>query len=67
MRPFAYLRANDPAQAIAAHAIDAQLAFVAGGTDLLGLMKDRATLPERLLDGSKRCRRAACTSVRWPG
>ena len=29
---------------------DAQLAFIAGGTDLLGLMKDRAALPERLLD-----------------
>jgi xanthine dehydrogenase YagS FAD-binding subunit len=47
---FALLRADDPAQAIAAHANDAQLAFIAGGTDLLGLMKDRATLPERLLD-----------------
>ena len=50
MHPFAYSRADDPATAIAAHARDPQLAFVAGGTDLLGLMKDRATLPERLLD-----------------
>ena len=50
MHSFALSRADDPAQAIAAHARDAQLAFIAGGTDLLGLMKDRATLPERLLD-----------------
>ena len=50
MHSFALSRADDPAQAIAAHARDAQLAFIAGGTDLLGLMKDRATRPERLLD-----------------
>ena len=50
MHPFALSRADDLAKAVAAHAMDAQLAFVAGGTDLLGLMKDRATHPERLLD-----------------
>jgi xanthine dehydrogenase YagS FAD-binding subunit len=50
MHSFALSRADDLAKAIAAHANDAQLAFIAGGTDLLGLMKDRATLPERLLD-----------------
>src|SRR6202023_213646 len=50
MHPFALSRADDPATAIAAHALDPQLAFIAGGTDLLGLMKDRAALPERLLD-----------------
>src|SRR5277367_5724406 len=50
MHPFALLRANDLAKAVAAHAMDGQLAFIAGGTDLLGLMKDRAALPERLLD-----------------
>src|SRR6266705_4927120 len=50
MHPFALSRADDPAKAIAAHAQDPQLAFVAGGTDLIGLMKDRAALPERLLD-----------------
>jgi xanthine dehydrogenase YagS FAD-binding subunit len=50
MHSFALSRTDDPAKAIAAHAKDAQLAFIAGGTDLLGLMKDRATLPERLLD-----------------
>src|SRR6266699_4563619 len=50
MHPFALSRADDPAKAIAAHAQDPQLAFVAGGTDLIGLMKDRVTLPERLLN-----------------
>ncbi len=34
MHPFALLRVDDPAKAIAAHAEDAQLAFIAGGTDL---------------------------------
>jgi xanthine dehydrogenase YagS FAD-binding subunit len=50
MHPFALSRADDPAKAIAAHAHDPELAFIAGGTDLIGLMKDRVTLPERLLD-----------------
>src|SRR5436853_5031157 len=50
MHPFTYSRAADPAAAIAAHAQDPHLAFIAGGTDLLGLMKDRAALPDRLLD-----------------
>jgi xanthine dehydrogenase YagS FAD-binding subunit len=50
MHPFALSRAPDASAAIAAHADDPQLAFIAGGTDLLGLIKDRAAVPERLLD-----------------
>ena len=50
MHPFALSKAKDLAEAVAAHAMDGQLAFIAGGTDLLGLMKDRAAHPERLLD-----------------
>ena len=50
MHPFSLSTADDPAAAIAAHARDPHLAFIAGGTDLLGLIKDRAALPERLLD-----------------
>src|SRR3984957_3122665 len=50
MHPFALSRATDVATAIAAHADDPQLAFIAGGTDFLGLIKDRAALPSRLLD-----------------
>src|SRR5260370_17367486 len=50
MDVLAFARTDDPVKAIAAHAQDPQLAFIAGGTDLLGLIKDRAALPERLLD-----------------
>jgi len=49
MHPFTLSKAIDPASAISA-AQDPHLAFIAGGTDLIGLMKDRAELPERLLD-----------------
>jgi len=50
MHPFGLSRADDAAMAIAAHAGDPELAFIAGGTDLLGLIKDRAALPKHLLD-----------------
>jgi xanthine dehydrogenase YagS FAD-binding subunit len=50
MHAFSISRADDPTKAIATHAQDRQMAFIAGGTDLLGLIKDRATFPERLLD-----------------
>jgi xanthine dehydrogenase YagS FAD-binding subunit len=50
MHPFALSRAVEASTAITAHADDPQLAFIAGGTDLLGLIKDRAASPGRLLD-----------------
>src|SRR5438034_1346786 len=50
MHPFALSRAVDASMAIARHSDDPQLAFIAGGTDLLGLIKDRAASPDRLLD-----------------
>src|SRR2546425_12239296 len=50
MQPFALASATDAGTAIATHAEDPELAFIAGGTDLIGLMKDRAALPKRLLD-----------------
>jgi xanthine dehydrogenase YagS FAD-binding subunit len=50
MHPFGLSRAVDTAQAIAAHAKDPAIAFIAGGTDLIGLIKDRAVLPDHLLD-----------------
>src|SRR2546427_9294830 len=53
MHPFELASANDPETAIANHADDPELAFIAGGTDLIGLMKDRAALPRRLLDINK--------------
>jgi xanthine dehydrogenase YagS FAD-binding subunit len=56
MHPFALSTTNDPEKAFVAHADDPQLAFIAGGTDLIGLMKDRAALPERRLDISNMAR-----------
>lgn len=50
MHPFTLSRINDPSAAIVAHAADPHAAFIAGGTDLIGLMKDRAAHPDRLLD-----------------
>src|ERR1700739_534288 len=50
MHNFTFSRADDAAKAIAAQAKDAQLAFISGAPDLLGLIKDRATLPRHLLD-----------------
>jgi xanthine dehydrogenase YagS FAD-binding subunit len=50
MHPFTLTRADDQAAAVEAHTRDPRLAYIAGGTDLLGLMKDRVTFPERLLD-----------------
>src|ERR1700722_18573991 len=50
MHVLAIARTDDPAKASAAHAQNPELAFIAGGTDLLGLIKDHAALPERLLD-----------------
>lgn len=50
MHPFTLSRINDSSAAIVAHAGDPHAAFIAGGTDLIGLMKDRAAHPDRLLD-----------------
>jgi xanthine dehydrogenase YagS FAD-binding subunit len=50
MHPFTFSKAADAETAIAAHSQDPHLAFIAGGTDLIGLMKDRAFLPQHLLD-----------------
>ena len=50
MHPFSLLTAHEPAGAVVAHAKHPGLSFIAGGTDLLGLIKDRVTLPEELMD-----------------
>lgn len=50
MHPFSLSYAPDAASAIVAHARDPGLAFIAGGTDLIGLMKDRVTLPDCVVD-----------------
>ena len=50
MHTFTFSRAADLTKAIAAHAEDPHLAFIAGGTDLIGLMKDHVALPQHVLD-----------------
>ncbi|MFI5613204.1 FAD binding domain-containing protein [Amycolatopsis sp. NPDC051903] len=50
MHPFTLTRATDPAKAIEAHAGRPGLVFIAGGTDLLGLIKDRVVAPDELMD-----------------
>jgi xanthine dehydrogenase YagS FAD-binding subunit len=51
MRPFEYVRAADPAQAVAAVTADPAAAYLAGGTTQLDLMlKDGVLSPERLVD-----------------
>jgi xanthine dehydrogenase YagS FAD-binding subunit len=50
MHPFTLSRISDSSAAIVAHARDPHVAFIAGGTDLIGLMKDHAARPDRLLD-----------------
>ena len=50
MHPVALSKATSIDAAAAAHARDSRLAFIAGGTDLIGLMKDRAAQPLKLLD-----------------
>lgn len=49
MKPFAYLRATEPNTAIQA-ATNNQTKFIAGGTNLLDLMKEGVEQPDRLVD-----------------
>jgi CO/xanthine dehydrogenase FAD-binding subunit len=49
MRPFEYVRAGDPAQAVAMVTADLAAAYLAGGTTQLDLvLKDRIISPQRL-------------------
>jgi CO/xanthine dehydrogenase FAD-binding subunit len=51
MRPFTYVRADDPAQAVATVTADPTAAYLAGGTTQLDLiLKDGILDPERLVD-----------------
>jgi xanthine dehydrogenase YagS FAD-binding subunit len=49
MKPFAYLRVNEPSTAIQA-ATNNQTKFIAGGTNLLDLMQEGIEQPDRLVD-----------------
>ena len=50
MKPFAYERATDPAAAVAAVAGDPSARYLAGGTNLVDLMKLEVETPARLVD-----------------
>lgn len=50
MRPFRYVRANDPGTAAGAVAANPQAKFLAGGTNLLDLMKEDVERPSELVD-----------------
>src|SRR3984893_2403735 len=50
MHPFSLSAVKEVDLAIRAHARDLDTAFIAGGTDLVGLMKDRVVLPQHLVD-----------------
>ena len=50
MHSFSITTAADVDDAVRLHATEHGLAFIAGGTDLVGLIKDRASRPAQLLD-----------------
>lgn len=50
MRPFKYVRASDPSAAARAVAANPQAKFLAGGTNLLDLMKEDVERPNELVD-----------------
>src|SRR4051812_28386758 len=50
MQPFAYERAGDQAEAVRRAAAEPGTSFIAGGTDLMQLMKDDVARPSRLVD-----------------
>ena len=50
MRPFKYARATDPNAAVRAVAANPQARFLAGGTNLIDLMKEEIVHPNELVD-----------------
>jgi len=50
MKPFAYTRATDSRAAIQAVALEQSAKFIAGGTNLIDLMREGVERPDRLID-----------------
>ncbi|HEX8097616.1 MAG TPA: xanthine dehydrogenase family protein subunit M [Pyrinomonadaceae bacterium] len=50
MRPFKYVRASDAGEAVRAVAANPQAKFLAGGTNILDLMKEDVERPNELID-----------------
>jgi xanthine dehydrogenase YagS FAD-binding subunit len=61
MNPFQYERARDAAGAI--HAVSPRSKFLAGGTNLIHLMKNGIEKPEMLIDLNRGAVRAASEST----
>ena len=60
MNPFTYTRADDVATAVREVAADGAAKFIAGGTNLLDLMKENVERPSRLID----INRLPCAEIR---
>lgn len=50
MRPFKYTRANDAGAAVSAAAANGNAKFLAGGTNIIDLMKEDVARPDELID-----------------
>ncbi|MGD1701102.1 FAD binding domain-containing protein [Dapis sp. BLCC M229] len=50
MQPFSYTRVQEGNTAITTVAQDAAISFIAGGTDLIGLIKDGVQTPKQVVD-----------------
>ncbi len=50
MNSFSYTRARDPAEAVREISADGKAKFIAGGTNLIDLMKENIERPSRLID-----------------
>ncbi len=50
MQPFSYTRVNEVNTAITTVAQDEAISFIAGGTDLIGLIKDGVQTPKQVID-----------------
>jgi xanthine dehydrogenase YagS FAD-binding subunit len=53
MNTFSYMRATDVASAVREVAVDPETAFIAGGTNLIDLMKEHVARPHHLVDISR--------------
>jgi xanthine dehydrogenase iron-sulfur cluster and FAD-binding subunit A len=61
---FQYVRASDVADAVRQVAADPGARFIAGGTNLIDLMKEHVEHPTKLIDISRLADRRACPKFR---
>ena len=65
MRPFKYSRAADPGEAVRTVSANQSAKFLAGGTNLVDLMKEYIERPDELVDVS-RLNLNQIRSTAWP-